>query len=161
MHSRLMSFLDKRHLISDNQYGFREHHSMYVALLNIIDQISQGMDNQNFSIGIFLDLSKAFDTIYHSLLFKTLEIYVFWGNELHWISGYLSDRSQCVSIGGLLSKKEAIFCGVPQGSVLGPLLFTLYINDLVNVSTILKLIMFADDTNVFASHKMLINLFQS
>ena len=140
-------------MISDNQYGFRERHPTYIALLNIIDQISQEFDNTNFSIGIFLGLSKAFDTIDHSLLLKNLEIYGIRGNALHWISSYLSDRSQCASIDGLLSNPEKIICGIPQGSVLGPLLFILYINDIINVCTILKLIMFEDDTNVFASHK--------
>ena len=124
-----------------------------MAQLNIIDKISQEMDNNNFSIGIFLDLSKAFDTTDHSLLWKTLEIYGIRGNALHGISSYLPDRSQCVSIDGVLSNPEKIICGVPQGSVLGSLLFILYINDIVNVSAILKLIMFADDTNVSASHR--------
>ena len=139
-------------MISDNQYGFRERHSTYMALLNIIDQISQEVDNINYFISIFLDLSKAFDTIGNSLLLKKLEIYGIRGNALHWISSYLSDRSQCVSIDGVLSNPETIICGFPQGSMLGPLLFILYINDIVNVSTILKL-MFADDTNVFASQE--------
>ena len=160
MHSRMMSFFYKHHVLSDNQYGFREHHSTYMLLLNIKDQISQEMDNNNFSIGIFLDLCKAFDTIDHSLLLKKLEIYGVRGNALHCITSYLSDTSKCVSIDGVLSNPEKIICGVPQGSVLGPLLFILNINDIGNVSNILKLIMFADDTNGFASHKKLINLFQ-
>ena len=94
-----------------------------MALLNIIDQISQEMDNNNFSIGIFLDLSKAFDIIDHGLLMKKLEIYGIRSNVLHWISSYLSDRSKCVSIDGVLSNPEKIICGVPQGSVLGRLFF--------------------------------------
>ena len=78
-----MLFLDKHHLISDNQYGFRERHTAYMALLNIIDQISQEIDNKNFSIGIILDLSKAFDIIDHGLLLKKREIYGIRSNVLH------------------------------------------------------------------------------
>ena len=111
------------------------------------------MDNKNFSIGIFLDLSKAFDTTDHNLLLKKLDIYGIRGNALHWISSYLSDRSQCVSIDDVSSNPKKIICDVPQGSVFEALLFILSINDIVNVCTILKLIMLADDTNVFASHK--------
>ena len=122
-----MLFLDKHHLISDNQYGFRERHTTYMALLNIIDQISHEMDNKNFSIGIILDLSKSFDII--DLLLKKREIYGIRSNVLHWISSYLSDRSQCVSIDGVLFNPEKIICGISQGSVLGPLCFILYIND--------------------------------
>ena len=140
-------------MISDNQYCFRERHSTWMTLLNIIDQISQETENKNISIDFFLDLSKAFDTIDHSLFLKKLEIYGIRGNALHWISSYLSDRSQCVSIDGVLSNSEKIIYGVSQGSVLGPLLFILHIYDIVIVSTILELIIFADDTNVFAAHK--------
>ena len=85
-------------MISDNQYRFREPHST--------DKISQEIDNKNFSIGIFLHLSKAFNTINHSLLLKKLEIYDIRGIALHWISSYFSDRSQCVSIDGVLSEPD-------------------------------------------------------
>ena len=104
------------------------------------------MNNQNLSIGIFHDLSKVFDIINHSLLLKKLEnIYGIRDNALHWISNYHSERAQCVSFGSVLSKAEKI--------MLESLLLVLYINDIVNVSTILKLMIFADDTNVYVSHK--------
>ena len=159
-----MSFLSKHNSPSEIQYGFRERHSTYMAWLNIIDQISQEMDNKKFSVSIFLHLSKAFYTIDHGILMRKLEIYGIRGNALRWLSSYLSNRTKCVCIGDILCKPGKIVCGVPQGSVLGPLLFILYINDLVNVATIFKLIMFVDDTNAFASHKnfdQLISIVQS
>ena len=109
--SRLVSFLDKHNLINDNQYGFCERHSTYKALLNISDEISQEMGNTNFSIGIFLDHYKAFDTTDYSLSLKKLEIYGNRGNALHLNLSYLSERSKCVSIDGVLFKPEKIICG--------------------------------------------------
>ena len=159
MHKRLMSFfIDKYNLICDNQYGFREKHSTYMAVLNILEQISAEMDKKKYSLGIFLDLSKAFDTIDHSRLLKKLENYGVRGNALNWFSSYLAARTQCVSIGLSVSESSIITCGVPQhaqGSVLGPALFIIYINDIVASSSLLKFILFADDTNLFASHNNL------
>jgi hypothetical protein len=156
MHKRLMTFLvDKFNLLSENQFGFREHHSTHMALLNIIDQISRAMDEKEFCIGVFLDLSKAFDTIDHNILLSKLKYYGVRGIALNWFYSYLTGRSQCVSVGNVQSKFSDIKCGVPQGSILGPLLFIIYINDIVNSSALFKFIMFADDTNLFASNKNL------
>ena len=132
-----------------------------MALPNIIGHIWQEIDNTNFSIGIFLELAKAFDMIDDSMLLKKLEMYGIGGNALHCISNYLSQRSQCANDGGVLFKPEKIICGVPQNSVLGPILFILYINDIVNVSTILKLIILRMTLMFSLLIKMLINLFQS
>jgi hypothetical protein len=159
MHKRLMSFIKKHNIIlCENQYGFREEHSTYMALLNLIDHISQEMDKKNYSIGIFLDLSKAFDTIDHTILLKKLNIYGIRGVAQSWLANYLSGRTQCVSIGDDRSSHSLVTCGVPQGSILGPLLFILYINDIVRTSHILNFVMFADDTNLFLSHKNLSHL---
>ena len=124
MHKSLISFLgDKCNVKKTNQYGFRENHSTYMALLKIHDQISQEIDNYKSSIGLFLDLSKAFNTIDHHILLQKLENYDIRGNALKCVSSYLSERAQCVFVGDVRFDFSTIRCGVPQGSVLGPLLF--------------------------------------
>ena len=96
-------------------------------------------------------MSKAFDTLNHDILLNKLELYGVRGVALDWFKSYLANRSQCVSSGGVMSSLKPITHGVPQGSFLGPLLFILYINDIVNCSKYLIFILFADDTNIFFS----------
>ena len=128
MYQRLTSFfIDKCNLLCDNQYGFRAKHTTCIALLTITDQISAQMDETKYSIGVFLDLSKAFDTINHSILLKKLDIYGVRDVALDWLSSYLFGRTQYVSIGDSNSCTSIITCDVPQGSVLGSLLFIIYI----------------------------------
>jgi hypothetical protein len=117
------------------------------------------MDDKNFSLGIFFDLSKAFDTVNHKILIKKLEYYGFRGVCNSWFLDYLSSRSQYVYFKGQKSVALDVTCSVPQGSILGPLLFLLYINDLSMTSSVFKFILFADDTNVFLSHHSLGHLF--
>ena len=149
--NRLISYLDSNKIICNNQYGFRKNHSTYMSLIDIYDKISMAIDKSEFSIGIFIDLSKAFDTLNHSILLKKLEHYGIRGIALKWFNSYLSNRKQCVTLNGVTSSLKLITHGVPQGSILGPLLFILYINDIVNCSDLLLFILFADDTNLFCS----------
>ena len=120
-----------------------------MSLLDIQDKISMAMDNNEYSIGIFLDLAKAFDTVDHRILLAKLECYGVRGITLNWFKSYLDERYQQVLCNGRLTNLQLIEFGVPQGSILGPLLFLLYINDLPNSSSILHYILFADDSNVF------------
>jgi hypothetical protein len=124
-----------------------------MPLINIQDKITQAIDKNEYSVGIFLDLSKAFDTVDHNILIKKLENYGVRGIPLSWFKDYLTHRQQQVKCNGTTSKFKLIKFGVPQGSILGPLLFLIYINDLPNTSSILHFVLFADDSNVFFSHK--------
>ena len=109
------------------------------------------MDNGNCVLGLFLDFSKAFDTIDHGILLSKLQAYGISGTALKLINSFLSNRYQYVDFNGNASSRLSISCGVPQGSVLGPLLFLLYINDIALVSNLLFLLLFADDSNVFVT----------
>jgi hypothetical protein len=158
VYDRLLAFLNKHDVLSPNQYGFRKGCSTYMAIIDMCDKISESIDNGACSAGIFIDLSKAFDTVNHSILVSKLEHYGIRGIAKNWFVSYLSSRYQYVSIEDADSEKALINCGVPQGSILGPLLFLIYINDITNCAKFLKFILFADDTNLFYSAKNLIEL---
>ena len=119
------------------------------------DLQSKAIDTGEFTVGIFLDLSKAFDTINHRILIQKLEHYGIRGITKLWFQDYLTNRIQVVKYGQIRSKEMLIQAGVPQGSILGPILFLLYMNDIENCSKLLSFILFADDTNIFYSNNCL------
>ncbi len=116
------------------------------------------IDNGKYGCGIFIDLKKAFDTVNHKILLTKLDHYGIRGNILKWFESYLTDRKQYVYYNGISSGIGTISCGVPQGSVLGPLLFLIYINDLPNISSKLSFFLFADDTNIYYESTDLVEL---
>lgn len=128
-----------------------------MALIELTEEITNSIENKLSTIGIFIDLRKAFDTIDHRILLKKLEYIGVRGMVLKWVESYLSNRKQYVDFNNSLLKE--VVCGVPQGSILGPKLFILYINDICNVSDILRFALFADDTNIFSSHNDITILF--
>ena len=155
VYNRLISYVDRLNILTENQYGCRKDNSTSLALLDLYNKISSGIDIKEFTVGIFLDRSKAFDTIDHCILFDKLQHYGIRGVPVDWFKSYFNERQQFVVYNGISSQKIPINCGVPQGSILGPLLFLLYINDICNASDILNYVLFADDTNLFHSHKNL------
>ena len=149
MYNRLIKYFEKSCTFFDQQFGFRSNRSTVHALTLMVDKIQKAIDNKNYSCGVFIDLCKAFDTVDHHILLDKLEYYGIRGIAHKWFSSYLSNRSQFVSLGQMESGSQQILCGVPQGSVLGPLLFLLYVNDLHKCSNVLDFHLFADDTNIF------------
>ena len=150
---RIYRFLTDYNLLCNNQFGFRRNHSTTMALIQLANTIASSMDDKETTVGVFLDFSKAFDTIDHHILLNKLDRYAIRGPALEWIASYLFNRKQFVQFGAVCSQSEPITCGVPQGSILGPLLFIIYINDLPNASKVVKTFLFADDTSLFYSHK--------
>ena len=145
---RLYTFLNNNNIIYDLQFGFRQQCSTSHALTNITENIRKALDDENIGCGVFVDLLKAFDTIDHQILLAKLNHYGIHGVSNDWFKSYLSDHSQYVSINGCKSGLAAKNCGVPQGSVLGSLLFLLYINHLNQAIQFCKVHHFANDTNL-------------
>ena len=149
IYKRLYSFFISKGLINENQFGFRKNHSTSHALNYSVESIQSLLKNKQHVLGIFIDLSKAFDTLAHDKLTAKLENYGIRGNALKLIASYLSNRKQFVNVLNENSDELSVEYGVPQGSVLGPLLFIIYINDLCNITDKGKFVLFADDTNIF------------
>ena len=153
MYTRVISFIKKHNILFENQFGFQSNMCTEFAVNSLINNITKCLENKETGICIFLDFAKAFDTVNHDILLKKLEYYGLRGLAQKWFKSYLSNRMQGTDIGGVQSSLNYIKCGVPQGSVLGPLLFLLYINDIINSSDLFNFTLFADDTSLFYSQK--------
>ena len=149
--NQLSAFLDKYNIINEAQYGFRAGKSTIEAILNHLQFVYDELDSGNLVISLFLDFRKAFDSINHEILLKKLHHYGIRGLAHKWFSSYLSNRQQFVSINGVCSGQCEVSYGVPQGSILGPILFLLFINDFPKCNPFFKYTLFADDTTLSCS----------
>jgi hypothetical protein len=149
MKIRVMSFLNQHNILSNHQFGFRSGSSTSDAILEFLSYSYESLNFNKYLLTVLLDFSRAFDTIDHRILLSKLNHVGIRGSLLRWFSSYLSNRKQYVTIGSHSSQKTSVDVGVPQGSVLGPILFLIYINDMSNCSDVLNFVHFADDTTVF------------
>ena len=149
VHKQLYAFLQRHSLFSNAQFGFRKGHSTSSCILHLTDVIYRNMDSSLFTGVVFLDLKKAFDTVDHSILLKKLYKYSISVESITWFESYLTGRKQLIKVNGVKSSLRDVLCGVPQGSILGPLLFILYINDLFEYLTDTRINLYADDTALY------------
>ena len=148
IHCRLVRHLDKNNIIHENQFGFQKNKSTYMPLLLLQDKITRALEDGEIAMGLYLDIKKAFDTVNISILLQKLNKYGIRHNSYNILSSYLSERTQSVKIRNAYSSYRHITMGVPQGSILGPILFIIYINDLPNLSSNITCLSYADDTAI-------------
>ena len=152
IHTQTQSFLDENNIIYNFHSGFRKNHSTDSCLGFLNDKISKGFDSGLFTGMILIDLQKAFDTIDHEILFEKMSFVSFSKQVIDWFKSFLSNRTLKVKIGGTFSDEGKLTCGVPQGSILGPLLFLLYIYDMPQ-ALYYDLLLYADDSCLVFQHR--------
>ena len=158
LYQRLYGFLMSSSIISPFQFGFMRGRSTQDAITSLTEYIYETLNNRQIAIAIFIDLTKAFDTVNHNILLKKLSLYGIRGLPLKLLDSYLQNRTQTVIINNVPSSKKIVNVGVPQGSILGPLLFLLYINNLSQISDSSRSLLFADDTTICFRGPNMVNL---
>ena len=150
-HANMVKFLDEHNILSEKQGGFRKGFSTTRSIADLTDDFFNSINEGSISLAVFVDLRKAFDTVNHEILLKKIGQYGIRGQNLRWCIDYLANRSQVTLANGKRSSDNVIKCGVPQGSVLGPLFFIIYVNDMQAALNGAKSQLYADDTVIYAS----------
>ena len=149
VHIQLLSHLDQYNILTEYQNGFRKKHSTIDTIFRYTTDLQINKNNKHNTISLYVDFKKAFDTVNHKLLLKKLKFYNIKDFALKWIESYLSDRTQITQIGNLRSSERVVKTGVPQGSILGPIFFICYINDIIDTCKNSKILLYADDTVMY------------
>ena len=162
MYNCLQKYLKDQNILYDKQFGFQTGHSADHAIAELVDHIYDAFEKNEYTLGVFIDFSKSFDTADYSILLRKLELYGITDRNYAWIKSYLLNPLKYIQVDENCGTDYCIMkCGVPQGSLLGPLLFLLHVNDFENASSILDPIMLSDDTNLFYTHSNIVKLFST
>ena len=153
VHTQLIEYLETNKLIDVSQGGFRKGKSTMETVANFTDDVLSGINNNEYALSIFVDLRKAFDSVNHTILLNKLQNYGLTINTVNWIQNYLTNRQQQIMVNGITSLCKNITCGVPQGSIMGPLLFLLFINDMKPIFEHCNYKLYADDTVFYTTNK--------
>ena len=153
LHSFIISYLDDHNILQNLQFGFRKKHSTYMPVALLVEEITKTLEKNEKVVGLYLDLKKAFDTVNVNILLRKLNAIGLRGALLNVIQSYFENRTQRLQANGVLSQQNEVKLGVPQGSILGPLLFIIYMNDIAAVSNDVKFYLFADDTAILMKGK--------
>ena len=151
VHRNISEYLDHNNILTEIQGGYRKNHSTIQTIGTLTDDILRERNVGRNTLAVFIDLKKAFDTVDHSILLRKCDRYGIVGKAGIWLKHYLTDRKQCTLANGTKSPKTNITCGVPQGSILGPLLFLLYVNEIEYICKHSKVLLYADDTVLYVS----------